>query len=74
MKKQKCNADGDPTIITIDGIVYWTSERAAEYLKISKMTLYNYTRQKRIFKLELGGRYLYQKKCLDDFIAESTTS
>jgi len=57
---------------TIAGVEYWSAQKAAEYLGITKQSVLNYARRRRLTKLRLGGIVLFKQEDLNEFINEST--
>jgi len=54
----------------VAGETYLTSSKAAQHLGVSKVTLLNYARKKRISHLVFGGFILFKPSDLNEFINE----
>jgi LmbE family N-acetylglucosaminyl deacetylase len=52
---------------TIDGVEYWTTAKAAEYLGVTKPTLLSYAKQNRVNKLKVKDYTLFKQEWLDNF-------
>jgi len=68
--EQGNKAKRNPSIRIIKGKEYLISEKAAEYLGISKMCLYNYRKKRKLFSIKFGGGRYYKQEWLDDLIEE----
>ncbi|MCL1955808.1 MAG: helix-turn-helix domain-containing protein [Fibromonadales bacterium] len=64
---------GDREVKIVAGQEYWCPKKAARYLGISKVSLWNHAKQNLITKLCMCGQTLYKKEWLDEFINERTT-
>jgi hypothetical protein len=74
--KQKCKASGDRTIKYINGLELWTAKRAADYLAVTKPTIYKYSEKSHepcLPKVELDGLVFFERKSLDGFINKATS-
>ena len=69
---QSNKAKNNSGIRDIKGKEHWISKKAAAYLGISKMCLYNYRKKRKLSGLKFGGGVYYQKEWLDNFIEELT--
>jgi len=73
MKQTADKTNGDRGIKIVRGEEYWTSSKAAEYLNISRAGLHNLKKRGKIGFLKHGGRILYKKEWLDEYLNESTS-
>jgi len=72
-KIAECKTTGHREIKMVGGKEYWTPSKAARYIGLSKVSLWNYAKQNRITRLKLGTTMLYKREWLDEFINEQTT-
>ncbi|MDR2593905.1 MAG: helix-turn-helix domain-containing protein [Fibromonadaceae bacterium] len=71
-QKTEIKPSGNREVKIIAGQEYWCITKAAEYLGISRVSLWNYAKKDRITKLCMCGLNLFKKEWLDEFIDERT--
>jgi hypothetical protein len=72
-QETEIKASGNREVKIVAGQEYWCPKKAAEYLGISKVSLWNHAKRNLITKLCMCGLTLYKKEWLDEFINERTT-